>query len=92
MKPRRGEARLNGYLEDYGAVAEGLLALYQATADPAWLGRAGDALTMGSRLRTGADSALTLRFVDGSQAVVTPQTDVTLERMLTYPATGGFSD
>lgn len=67
-----------------------------ATVQPAGsaeasLGRAGDALTMGSRLRTGADSALTLRFVDGSQAVVTPQTDVTLERMLTYPATGGFS-
>ncbi len=28
---RRGDARLNGYLEDYAAVAEGLLTLYQAT-------------------------------------------------------------
>ncbi len=28
---RRGVAHLNGYLEDYAAVAEGLLALYQAT-------------------------------------------------------------
>ncbi len=30
---RRGVARLNGYLEDYAAVAEGLLALYQTTFD-----------------------------------------------------------
>ena len=28
---RRGAARLNGYLEDYAAVSEGLLTLYQAT-------------------------------------------------------------
>lgn len=52
--------------------------------------RTGDALSMGSRLRTGADSAMTLRFMDGSQVVVTPQTEVTLEQMLTFPATGGF--
>ncbi|MDW8326656.1 MAG: thioredoxin domain-containing protein [Anaerolineales bacterium] len=30
---RRGEAKLNGYLEDYTHVAEGLLALYEATFD-----------------------------------------------------------
>lgn len=30
---RRGEARLTAYLEDYAAVAEGLLAIYQATFD-----------------------------------------------------------
>ena len=30
---RRGVAHLNGYLEDYAAVADGLLAVYQATAD-----------------------------------------------------------
>ena len=58
-----------------------------AAAAPA---RAGDALTMGSRLRTGADSAMTLRFMDGSQVVVTPQTEVTLEQMLNFPGTGGF--
>ena len=53
--------------------------------------RPGDALSMGSRLRTGADSAMTLRFADGSQVVVTPQTEVTLEQMMSFPATGGFA-
>jgi len=31
-----GEAKLNGYLEDYALYAEGLLELYQTTFDPAW--------------------------------------------------------
>lgn len=53
--------------------------------------RPGDSLSMGSRLRTGADSAMTLRFVDGSQVVVTSQTEVTLEQMMSFPATGGFA-
>lgn len=52
--------------------------------------RPGDELSMGSRLRTGADSAMTLRFGDGSQVVVTPQTELTLEQMMRFPATGGF--
>ncbi len=32
-----GQARLNGYLEDYALLAEGLLALHQATLDVRWL-------------------------------------------------------
>lgn len=31
---RRGAAKFNGYLEDYANLAEGLLALYEATFDP----------------------------------------------------------
>ena len=34
---RDGRAHLNGYLEDYAFVADGLLALYEATFDPRWL-------------------------------------------------------
>jgi uncharacterized protein YyaL (SSP411 family) len=33
---RDGDARLNGYLEDYACLALGLLALYQADFDPRW--------------------------------------------------------
>lgn len=32
-----GEARLNGYLEDYAFLADGLLALYETTFAPRWL-------------------------------------------------------
>lgn len=31
-----GQAKLNGYLEDYAACAEGFLELYQTTFDPRW--------------------------------------------------------
>ena len=35
-----GQAKLDGYLEDYAAYADGLLALYEATFEPRWLGEA----------------------------------------------------
>ena len=35
-----GRATLNGYLEDYANVAEGLLALYETTFDPRWFAAA----------------------------------------------------
>jgi uncharacterized protein YyaL (SSP411 family) len=35
-----GWARLNGYVEDYAALAEGLLALYEATFEPRWFAQA----------------------------------------------------
>ncbi len=37
---RDGQAKLLGYLEDYAFVADGLLALYEATLWPRWLGEA----------------------------------------------------
>ena len=35
-----GRARLKGYLEDYGFLADGLLAVYELTFDPHWLDEA----------------------------------------------------
>ena len=37
-----GRARFNGYLEDYAMVADGLVALYEATFETRWLVEAGD--------------------------------------------------
>ena len=34
---RNGEAKLNGYLEDYACLADGLLALHEATLESRWL-------------------------------------------------------
>src|SRR5205807_10591011 len=34
---KEGRAKLNGYLEDYANLIEGLIALYEATFDPRWL-------------------------------------------------------
>ena len=37
---KEGRATLNGYLEDYAYLADGYLALYEATFDPVWITRA----------------------------------------------------
>ena len=34
---RNGQAKLNGYLEDYACLADGLLSLHEATLEPRWL-------------------------------------------------------
>ena len=39
---RQGRGHIDGFLEDYGAVASGLVDLYEACFDPAWLRWAGD--------------------------------------------------
>ena len=35
-----GQAKFNGYLEDYACLANGLVSLYEATFDPIWIQRA----------------------------------------------------
>ena len=52
---RNGEAKLLAYLEDYAFVADGLLAVYQATFQPRWLEEAGKL----------ADSMIDLFWDDG---------------------------
>jgi uncharacterized protein len=53
-----GRARFDGYLEDYACLADGLLALYQATFEPRWyreaLGIAGQVLDLFSDPAGGA--------------------------------------
>jgi uncharacterized protein YyaL (SSP411 family) len=39
---RQGQARLNGYLDDYSHLADGLLALYEATFEPRYFAAARD--------------------------------------------------
>ena len=34
---RNGEAKLNGYLEDYACLADGLVSLHEATLEPRWI-------------------------------------------------------
>jgi uncharacterized protein YyaL (SSP411 family) len=49
---KEGEAKLNGYLEDYGYLIEGLLELYQTTFEPCWYSAAqGLAETMVERFQ-----------------------------------------
>jgi uncharacterized protein YyaL (SSP411 family) len=42
LDQRSGRAHIDGFLEDYANLAEGLLALYQATFDPRWYQAAHD--------------------------------------------------
>jgi len=45
-----GQARFNGYLDDYACLADGLISLYEATFDPRWIREAASlAETMVSR-------------------------------------------
>jgi uncharacterized protein YyaL (SSP411 family) len=68
-----GRARFNGYLEDYACVADGLVALYEATFETRWLAEAG-AL---------ADAILEL-FWDGERSVFY-DTAVDHEELVTRP-------
>ncbi|MHB8509445.1 MAG: thioredoxin domain-containing protein [Candidatus Dormibacteria bacterium] len=61
---RDGDARLNGYLEDYAAVAGGLLRLYQADFNPRWF-RAAEELA----------EAILRRFKDPSGGILFSTSD-----------------
>jgi hypothetical protein len=37
---KQGEAKLNGYLEDYACMVDALIAVYEATFDPRWIAEA----------------------------------------------------
>jgi hypothetical protein len=50
--------------------------------------RAGAELRAGDVVRTGAQSSLTLRFVDGSRMLLAPDSQVAIERLLVYGRSG----
>ena len=72
-----GRAPLAGYLEDQAAVADGLLSLYEATFDPAWLDDVHGLLSeMLSAFWDDAEAAFFDTAADQERLVVRPQ-DVT---------------
>jgi uncharacterized protein YyaL (SSP411 family) len=72
-----GRAPLAGYLEDQAAVADGLLSLYEATFDPAWLDDVHELVTeMLTAFWDEAETAFFDTAADQEQLVVRPQ-DVT---------------
>jgi uncharacterized protein YyaL (SSP411 family) len=72
-----GRAPLAGYLEDQAAVADGLLSLYEATFDPAWLDAVHGLLTeMQTAFWDDTEAAFFDTAADQERLVVRPQ-DVT---------------
>ncbi|SEE88158.1 thioredoxin domain-containing protein [Ruania alba] len=65
---RVGEA--DGVADDYGNVAEGLLALYQATGEPHWLGLAEDVLATALEQFRSPDGAFYDTAEDGERLVL----------------------
>ncbi|MBW8769925.1 MAG: thioredoxin domain-containing protein [Gemmatimonadetes bacterium] len=68
-----GSARIDGFLEDYAAIALGALALYELTFDRMWLARA----------RRLADAILARFWDDGAQALFDTASDA--EQLVTRP-------
>ena len=68
-----GQARFNGYLEDYAMVADGLVALYEATFETRWLAEAAHL----------ADAILELFWDEGSRAFYDTPADH--EELVTRP-------
>ncbi|HEX3816635.1 MAG TPA: thioredoxin domain-containing protein [Mycobacteriales bacterium] len=68
--------RSAGILEDYGDLAEGLLALHQATADGRWLGAAGELLDV-ALARFGDDAGSFFDTADDAEQLVRRPQDPT---------------
>jgi hypothetical protein len=68
--------RSAGILEDYGDLAEGLLALHQATADGRWLGAAGELLDV-ALARFGDDAGSFFDTADDAEQLVRRPRDPT---------------
>ena len=74
---REGRAKIAAFSEDYGAVADGLLALHRATGELVWLDEAGvtwlsynDPAWIAARHRIGAGAAGTATAMQGLLATV----------------------
>ncbi len=70
-----GQAKVEGYLEDYAFLAEGLISLYEATLDPRWLEEAMEiASAMISRFWEEGDRMFFDTARDGERLIVRPRT------------------
>jgi hypothetical protein len=68
-------------------LSQGAISVRRATARLATTA-AGTQLMPGDKIETGAQSTLTMRFIDGSQMVVSPNSKVTIENLLVFGQTG----
>jgi uncharacterized protein YyaL (SSP411 family) len=90
---RDGEAGIDGFCEDYACLAWGLLELFQATGDAAWLAWAQELISAQSALfsddrdggwfnTTGADSSVLLRLKEDYDGAEPAAASVTVRNLL----------
>jgi hypothetical protein len=91
---RRGAAEIDGYAEDYACLIFGLIELFQATGEPAWLAwarelqsrldeRFGDPVDGGWFSTTGADPSVLLRMKEDHDGAEPSPTSVSAWNLLT---------
>ena len=100
---RDGRAGIDGYAEDYAAVVWGLLELFQAGGDPAWLDWAKQLHAVQSRLfmddadggwfsTSGADASVLLRLKDDYDGAEPAAGSVTAWNLLTLAQLSGGAE